>query len=113
MNSDDDPSFTRKQFCALERISLSFYHGLQQRGLGPDEMRFPHSPMVRITAKSRAEWHRRMEDLRNSEAVLLEAARRRDRAAEAGRIAAQSPLHVSKRLLCNEKQRRRRTESGR
>jgi hypothetical protein len=49
-----------------------------------------------------------MAALRDEKATRLEAARRRVQAAEAGRIAAASPFHVSKRGVAERKQPKRR-----
>jgi hypothetical protein len=89
-------SLTRAEFCALERMSLSTYHKLKRAGLGPDEIKFPGMAFVRITAEARREWHERIEAWRKSHAAALEGQRRSALASKAGKIAAASPLHVSK-----------------
>jgi hypothetical protein len=68
-----------------------------KRGLTPEVSEIPGTRIRRITAAAEAAWDARMAELAQSEAVQLEAERRRAQAAEAGRIAAQSPLHVSRR----------------
>jgi hypothetical protein len=90
-------SLTRQEFCALERMSVSTYHKLRRSGLGPDEVRFPGMAFVRITRQARAEWHARIEEWRTSQAAQIQEQRRAAQAARAGRRAAQSPRHVSKR----------------
>jgi len=86
---------TRAEFCSAEHLSKSTYHNLKKRGLGPEELVVPGSRIIRITAESRQRWHERMAELAKSEAA--EAERRRELAAVAGRIAAKSPLHISRR----------------
>jgi hypothetical protein len=91
---DTNRSLTRSEFCYVENMSPTKYHGLKNKGLGPEEMNL--DGMIRITPEARARWHGRMAELARSEAAQLEAERRRAQAAAAGRIAAQSPLHVSR-----------------
>ena len=96
-DDDDGPSFLIPEFCNLENISLSTYHKLQRRGLGPQELRVPGSRLVRITLRARREWHARMAELAQQQAALLEQQRRVELARVKGKAAAQSPLHVSRR----------------
>ena len=70
----NEPSYSITGFCVAENISESTYHKLRGLGYGPDEMRFPDSPMVRITTKARRAWHVRMEQLRKIEAAKLAGA---------------------------------------
>jgi hypothetical protein len=97
MNDTAERSLTRAEFCSAEHLSKSTYHNLKKRGLGLEELVVPGSRIIRITAESRQRWHERMDELAKSEAAQLEAERRRELAAVAGRIAAKSPLHVSRR----------------
>ena len=90
-------SLTRQEFCALERMSLSTYHKLKRAGFGPDEVKFPGMAFVRITSEARHEWHGRNEAYRKSQAAVLEDQRRSALASVAGKKAAASPLHVSKK----------------
>ncbi|SDJ18198.1 MULTISPECIES: hypothetical protein [Bradyrhizobium] len=95
---DQQPrSMTRKQFCELENMSLSTFHKLKRAGNGPAETHFPGMTFARITPEARREWHAKIEEQRKSEAAKLEAQRRSAFAENAGRNAAASPLHVSKR----------------
>jgi hypothetical protein len=91
----DDRSQTIREFCATERFSIATYYKLKRLGLGPAEMIVPGTRIVRITPKARAEWHARMQQRSEHQNVELESRRRQ--AAEAGRIAAASPSHVSRR----------------
>ncbi len=99
---DDSPaeaerSLTRAEFCKLENFSLSTYHKIQNLGCGPDEVRIPGLALVRITAEARRKWHEKMEKLTKADAANIEAQRRSTLASMAGRAAAASPLHYSKR----------------
>jgi hypothetical protein len=93
---DTNRSLTRSEFCYVENMSPTKYHGLKSKGLGPEELNV--DGMIRITPEARAKWHARMAELAKSEAAHLEAERRRAQAAQAGKIAAASPLHISKRV---------------
>jgi hypothetical protein len=73
---------------------------LKNKGLGPEEMNV--DGMIR-----RAPSGMSMAVLAKSEAAQLEAERRRAQAAQAGKIAAASPLQISKRVA-HKKQCRRR-----
>jgi hypothetical protein len=90
-------SKTIVDFCREEKISKSVYYDLKKRGLGPDEFEIPSTRIKRITPEAHAAWRARMAELAKSEAAKLEADRRREIAAVAGRIAAQSPRHISRR----------------
>jgi hypothetical protein len=95
-------------FCKSKGMSRAFFYALKRKGLAPrlDEITAPGEPgvnrgrglkLVRITAESERAWDKQMEQLRASEAAELEAARARDQRLVAGKLAAQSPLHVSRR----------------
>jgi hypothetical protein len=102
---DTNRSLSRREFCYLENMSPTKYHGLKNKGLGPEEMNV--DGMIRITPEARAKWHERMAELAKSEAAQLEAERRRAQAAQVGKIAAASPLHISKRVAHKQLRRRR------
>ena len=93
----DAGSQTISEFSDAEGISLSQYFKIRRRGLGPDEFRVPGTKIIRITPEARADWHARMAVLQNGRAAKLEAARRRDQTVKAGRAAAISARHISKR----------------
>ena len=95
-NYDPNRSLTRGEFCYVEHLSPTKYHGLKNKGLGPEELNV--DGMIRITPEARAKWRERMAELARSEAAQLEAERRRELASIAGRAAAASPLHISKRV---------------
>jgi hypothetical protein len=102
-----EPDKTIAEFCAAKRISKTSYHALQKRGLGPAETVYPGTRIKRISATAENAWDK-MAQLGESEAARLEAERRREIAAVAGRIAARSPLHISRRRQ-NDARRRGRT----
>jgi hypothetical protein len=54
---DSQRSLTIDQFCAVENISSAKYHQLQRDGFGPQELRFPGSRIVRITAGAATAGH--------------------------------------------------------
>jgi hypothetical protein len=102
---DDPRSRTRLEFCGIEHISLSSYHALRKKGLGPEEISPPGTKINRITTQAHAAWRDRMRELAQSEEAALEKQRRSVTAKIAGDIAAQSPLHVSE--INRQKKRRR------
>jgi hypothetical protein len=104
MDIDPKRSLSLKGFRWLENISLSKFYGLKKKGLLPDITDI--DGLQRITPEAREEWHQRMAELAQGEAARLEAERRRELAAIAGRAAAASPLHISKRQ--NQVRRSRR-----
>jgi hypothetical protein len=90
-------SFTRREFCLLEKMSSSTYYKLKQMGLGPQEVRFPGMAFARITPQARREWHEKIEAWHKSKEARVEEQRRSAATSAAGKAAAASPLHVSKR----------------
>jgi hypothetical protein len=92
-----EPDKTIAEFCAAKRFSKASYHALQKRGQGPAEIVYPGTRIKRITAAAENAWDEKMARLAESKAAKLEADRRRAIASTAGKIAAQSPKHVSKR----------------
>jgi hypothetical protein len=106
MDVDPRRSLSQNEFCWLERISKSKYYALRKQGLAPDETNI--CGVIRITPQARETWHTRMAALAKSEAAQLEAERRRELAVIAGRAAAQSPNHVSRRPRPAQRRRPRR-----
>ena len=104
MDIDPRRSLSRLQFCWVENISPAKYHELQKKGLGPAVTDI--DGVQRITPEARAEWHQLMAERAKSGAVRLEAARRRELAVIAGRAAAASPNHVSKKRAPLQRRRR-------
>jgi hypothetical protein len=109
MDTPDTPhhSKTIPEFCETKRISRSTYYKLKRRGLGPDTFNIPGLRLERITSQAEAEWDERMLELAKSEAAQVEAQRRQELAAIAGRAAAKSPLHVSKRGAIDQRRQKR------
>jgi hypothetical protein len=103
-----DTSQTIGEFCRAERISKSVYYELKARGLNPDEFEIPGTRIKRITPEARAAWRERMAELAKSETAQLEAERRRELASIAGRAAAASPRHISKRVAHKQEQQQHR-----
>jgi hypothetical protein len=83
---------------------------LKKLGLGPDVLRVPGTRIERITPEARQAWRERMAELAKSETAQLEAERRRAQAAEAGKLAAQSPNHVSRRTAAPGRARANRRD---
>jgi hypothetical protein len=90
-------ALTTAEFCAAERVSVSTYYKLRRLGVGPCEERVPGTAIIRITPEARRAWHAQLAEMRQSGEAELEERRRRAHAAHAGKMAAASPLHVSKR----------------
>jgi hypothetical protein len=94
MEIDPRRALTVPEFCWLEHLSKSKFFELKRRGLAPTTTDV--DGLQRISPQSREDWHERMAALAKSEAAQVEAERRRELAAVAGRAAAASPNHVSK-----------------
>jgi hypothetical protein len=91
-------SLTRKEFCAVEGISLSYYYNkLKPLGLAPREMQVPGSSLHRISPDARREYHRKLEAFAESEQAKLEFERRREYTKVAAKQAVKSPGHPSNR----------------
>jgi predicted DNA-binding transcriptional regulator AlpA len=93
----EDKSYSIREFCLLEGISLATYYKMRKAGYGPREMRLPGSSFVRISAAARAEWQEKLEQLARSTAIAIESATRSTARAAAGRKGAQSPNHPCRR----------------
>jgi hypothetical protein len=94
---DPERSLTRKQFCKAEGISLSTYATLKRLGHGPDETNIPGMTLVRISAENHRQWRLNNEKWSKSKEGKLEVQRRINNARNAGKKAAESADHVSKR----------------
>jgi hypothetical protein len=103
-------SETFAEFARAEGFSLSTFYKLKKLGLGPDVLRVPGTRIERITPEARQAWRERMAELAKSETAQLQAERRRAQAAEAGKLAAQSPNHVSRRTAAPERDRANRRD---
>ncbi len=89
-------SQTIKEFCVAERISVSTYYALKRSGLAPDELHITPKT-IRITPEAHRDWRALMQERAKSEAATLEIERRRGLAVVAGKRAAESADHVSRR----------------
>jgi hypothetical protein len=94
----------------LSGRTLSTFYKLKKLGLGPDVLHVPGTRIERITPEARQAWRERMAELAKSETAQLQAERRRAQAAEAGKLAAQSPNHVSRRTAAPERDRANRRD---
>jgi hypothetical protein len=102
-----EPDKTLAEFLAAKRISKSFYYGtLKKRGLAPTETVYPGSRVVRVSAAAERAFDERMAELAQSEAGQLEAARRREIAARAGKLSIKSPNHITRRRQMGGRARR-------
>jgi hypothetical protein len=90
-------AMTREEWAASKSISIATYHNLKKRGLAPEELEVPGTNLIRITAKADREWEARMRELAATDEHKRERERRSATARIAGRLAAQSPRHVSRR----------------
>ncbi|HEV7982423.1 MAG TPA: hypothetical protein VGP86_05960 [Xanthobacteraceae bacterium] len=90
-------ALTIGDFCAAEHVSVATYYKMRRLGVGPCEERIPGTAIIRITPEARRAWHERLAEMRQSGEAKIEERRRSAHAAHAGKMAAASPLHVSKR----------------
>ncbi len=95
-----------RQWCRVKGFSISSGYKMKKLGLAPELLEVPGIRGARVTPQADYDWEARMAEAAKSKEAQLEAQRRRAQAAEAGRIAAQSPRHVSRRQL-QPKHRRR------
>ena len=101
----EERAMTIADFCYRENLSRSLYYKLKRVGLGPEETRILN--LVRISPEARAKWHAILAERRQSAAAALESERKRVQTAQAGRLAAQSPKHVSRRAAPPRRPHRR------
>jgi hypothetical protein len=92
-----EPDKTLAEFLAQKRISKAFYYDLKKRGFGPDETTYPGSRVIRISAAAEQAWNEKIAALAASKAAKIESERRHAQAVEAGKAAAASAKHISKR----------------
>ncbi len=89
-------SMTIKQWCKAENISPATFFKLRRLGLGPCTFNPPGTSLVRIV-ESRESYHARMAQLSETQAAKQEHQRRAELASAAGKAAARSAAHWSKR----------------
>jgi hypothetical protein len=94
----EERDWTPQEWRVRKRISKSTHLKMKKAGLAPEEevVILPGFNLVRITPRARADWDRKIADLRQSKEAELERARRQTQVEAAGRLAAQSPSHISK-----------------
>ncbi len=90
------PAETIDDWRKAEALSKASFYKLGKLGLAPHTYRVPKTKIVRVT-ESHASWRERMTALSASKAAELETARRRELASVAGKRAAASADHVSRR----------------
>jgi hypothetical protein len=97
--ADERPerALTIREFCEAENISTASYFKMRRLGVGPREERVPNTTIIRISPEARRAWHARLAEMHQSRDADLQARRRSAQATRAGKMAAASPLHVSKR----------------
>jgi hypothetical protein len=114
-----EPPKSISAFCRSRGMSRAFFYALKRRGLAPklDEIILPGElgvnrgrglRLVRISAESERAWDKQMEEMRASKSSELEAARAREQRQVAGKLAAASAQHVSKRAHPVQRRRPRR-----
>ena len=96
---DETLALSIAEFCRIEKISKATYYKLKRLGIGPRERRLPRTRVTRITPEARREWRARMEQHDVEAAAAKEFERRAVQASHAGKLAAKSPLHISKRRV--------------
>ena len=94
---EEGRDMTLPEWCAKRNISLPTFYKMDRMGLAPETYEVPVVRGKRITPAADARWEKKMYALGKTKAAKREAERRRKPGAHAGKIAAQSPLHVSKR----------------
>ena len=105
----EERDWTPQEWRVRKRISKSTHIKLKKAGLAPEEtvLTLPGFNLVRITPKARADWDRKIAELRQSKEAASETARRQAQVESAGRLAAQSPNHISKNRARPVQRRRR------
>jgi hypothetical protein len=86
---------TITEWCATESISKASFYALPLK-LRPETYEIPGTRIKRVV-ESHESWRARVAASMQTKVARLEAERRRELAAVAGRIAAASPRHISKR----------------
>jgi len=92
---DTNPNLLLPELCAVDRISLTTYFKMKKLGIGPRETHFLDA--IRVTPEDRRAWHRKLQKQHEKKSSQLAQERRNAMRRIAGRMAAASPRHVSKR----------------
>ena len=88
-------SETITEWCSVEKLSKAAFYDLPP-DLRPKTLEIPGTRIIRVIEPHDA-WRARMAVAMQAKAARLETQRRRMLASIAGKIAAQSPKHVSRR----------------
>jgi formiminotetrahydrofolate cyclodeaminase len=107
---DEQRDWSVPEYRARRGICKATYAKLKKAGLTPKEttIDLPGFRLTRITAEARRECNQRIAALQESKEAELERARRQAQLERAGRLAAQSPNHVSKNRARSVQRRPRR-----
>jgi hypothetical protein len=91
-------SETIAEWCAIEKMSKATFYSLRWNNpeLAPRTIEIPKTRIVRVI-ESHESWRPRVAEAMQTKAARLATARRRELASIAGKIAAQSPKHVTRR----------------
>lgn len=91
-------AFSINEICKRNRISRGKYFSLRRAGLGPVEMRLPPNT-IRVTLEAERDWQRACEQPTGDQLAAVEQCKAAlaARGSKAGRLAAESQRHVSKR----------------
>ena len=105
----EERDWTPTEWRIRKHFSKSTHLKLKKAGLAPEEevVMVAGFNLVRITPRARRDWERKIAELRWSKEAELESARRQAQVESAGRRAAQSPNHVSRRARSVQHRRRR------
>jgi hypothetical protein len=106
----EERDWTPQEWRIRKHFSKSTHLKLKKAGLAPEEevIMLPGFNLVRITPQARRDYERKIAELRQSREAALESARRQAQVEAAGRLAAQSPNHISKDRARPVQRRRRR-----
>jgi hypothetical protein len=94
---DPNCALTRHEFCALEGLSMDQYRKLLEEGNGPCERWLPGIDLPQITPQDRAKWQKRMAQSKIQNRIKRERKRRSEHFKRLGKLAVQSPNHISHR----------------
>jgi hypothetical protein len=91
-------SETIAEWCAIEKMSKATFYSLRSNNpeLAPRIIKIPKTRIVRVI-ESHESWRARVAEAMQTKTARLANARRRELTSIAGKIAAQSPKHVSRR----------------
>jgi hypothetical protein len=105
----DERDWTPQEWRIRKHISKSTHLKMKKAGLAPEEevVILPGFNLVRITPRARADWERKIAELRQSKETALESARRQAQVEAAAQLAAASPNHVSNRVRPVQRRPRR------